>query len=346
MEALMVFAVSLIITFIAYRYTVAKGMVDIPNSRSSHTRPTPRGGGVSFVLTYSAYLVVSGLRHTVDRNTVIALIGGGLMIAFVGWIDDRNSLSSSSRFMVHIASAVWAIWWINLHQLDLGIIRLTENLLIHSLGTVMIVWFINLFNFMDGIDGIASVEAASCGLAIWVLSRGAAGAAVAGLTLVLAASVMGFLPMNWSPAKIFMGDVGSGYLGFMIGALSIASEGLGGPPFWIWAVLVGVFITDATLTLIRRITGGERWHEPHRSHVYQLAVQAGHSHRKVTALVLAANLCLAAICLFSRGRLNSGLLTVAPFATLTGLHIMLYNRWREGAGSRPIRVRGSMHHSG
>ncbi len=144
----------------------------------------------------------------------------------------------------------------------------------------------------------------------------------------------------------FMGDVGSGYLGFTIGTLSIISEGLGGPPFWIWAVLTGVFITDATLTLIRRIAVGEHWREPHRSHVYQLAVQAGYSHRKVTSLVFAANLGLTAICILSLGRLSSKLITVAPFAALTVVHIMLYNRWREGAGDSSLFVGRSMHHSG
>lgn len=346
MDLLLTFGASLLLTILAHRYAISRGVLDVPNSRSSHTRPTPRGGGISFVITYSAYLLLSYLRNTVDRNVAIALVGGGLMIAAVGWVDDHRGLSPKLRLAVHLAAAAWAVAWIRPGELDLGIFEIRGAVQVACFGLLMVTWFTNLFNFMDGIDGIASVEAITCGLGIWMLARRSGGSAVASLGLVLASSVLGFLPMNWSPAKIFMGDVGSGYLGFTLGTLTIASEGLGGTPAWTWMVLLGVFVTDATLTLIRRIIQREVWYEAHRTHVYQLALQAGYSHRQVTVTVLVATLCILGVCFVTYGQWSGGLMTVASFTVLVTAHIVLYSLWKRSTGIPSRSVSRSLHHSG
>lgn len=279
------------------------------------------------MLTYSAYLLVSLLKKTIDPGLAIALTGGGLLIAVVGWADDRRGLSAGLRLAVHLAASIWALLWIRPLQLDVGVFNLQNSIWVYVLSALLIAWCTNLFNFMDGIDGIASTEAISCGLAIWFISGAVGGTLMAGLGLALASSVAGFLPMNWSPAKIFMGDVGSGYLGFTIGTLAVASGGLNGPPAWVWLTLLGVFVTDATLTLLRRILQRESWHEAHRTHVYQLAVQAGHSHRAVSTSVLVINVGLAVACSGILGMDSPAFSIVAVFAVLVGSHALLYRLW-------------------
>lgn len=263
-----------------------------------------------------------------DRNLAVALLGGGLMIALVGWVDDHRGLSPGLRLAVHLAASTWAIAWIRPTNLDLGVLKLQGVLPVTIVALLVVTWFTNLFNFMDGIDGVASVEAIACGLGVWILDQRSGGSAVASLALGLASSVLGFLPMNWSPARIFMGDVGSGYLGFTLGTLTIASERFGELPAWIWIVLLGVFVTDATVTLLRRILQGEKWYEAHRTHVYQLAVQAGYSHRQVTMTMLIATICLFGACLAAYGQWSGRSLTIALFAVLVAAHISLYSKWK------------------
>ncbi len=161
------------------------------------------------------------------------------------------------------------------------------------LAVVGIAWLTNLYNFMDGIDGLAAGEAVSVGLVGCGLLAfaGADGMALAALSLAAAAG--GFGVFNWPPAKIFMGDVGSGLLGFAFGVLALASERAGAVPLMVWMMLLAAFIVDATATLIRRVVNGERWFEAHRSHAYQRAVQMGYSHRDVTLAVMGLNVLLA-----------------------------------------------------
>jgi Fuc2NAc and GlcNAc transferase len=163
------------------------------------------------------------------------------------------------------------------------------------LGAVGIVWAINLYNFMDGIDGLAAVEAVSVGTIAGALLLAAGSTALATVTLLVAAASGGFLGWNWAPARIFMGDVGSGFLGYTFGTLALLSHRSGAVPLTLWLLVMGVFLFDATLTLLRRIARTERWYQAHRSHAYQRLVQAGSSHARVTTLALLVNLGLGAL---------------------------------------------------
>jgi Fuc2NAc and GlcNAc transferase len=174
--------------------------------------------------------------------------------------------------------------------LQVGIHRVDMGALGYLFGTLVIVWSLNLFNFMDGIDGIAASEAVFIGVAGGVLVLvGGGSVALATLCLVLAAACSGFLWWNWAPAKIFMGDVGSGFLGFSIAvlALGVARDQPAGP--FVWLILGGVFVVDATVTLMRRLWRRERLYEAHRSHAYQCLARRWQSHRRVTLTVTAVN---------------------------------------------------------
>lgn len=284
-------ALSFGLTFFVRRYAIDKRILDIPNNRSSHFVPTPRGGGLGFVCTFLGALVVLYLISVIPKEVLFALLGGGVLIAAVGWLDDNRGLTPVIRLFCHVVAAVWGVVWLGGYpSMTLG----TETLslswaggLLAVLGTV---WMINLYNFMDGIDGIAATEAvtvsAIAGIILFVTGNGG----LAMVCMALAFSVVGFLIWNWPPARIFMGDVGSGFLGFVFACLAIASENSGALPLVVWVVLLGVFVVDATVTLIRRFINKEKLYEAHRTHVYQLAVQAGFSHKQVTVTVCLINI--------------------------------------------------------
>lgn len=287
-------SVSYFLTFVVRRYALSHSIFDIPNSRSSHTLPTPRGGGIAIVVSWFVTLtILMGSAH-LDVWVGLALLVGGGVIALIGWLDDRHHLSAGIRAGVHLAAAAWAVWCLGgLPSFNVGTGVMPLGWMGGSLAVIGIVWLTNLYNFMDGIDGLAAGEAVSVGLVGGGLLAfaGADGMALAALSLAAAAG--GFWVFNWPPAKIFMGDAGSGLLGYAFGVLALASERAGAVPLVVWMILLAVFIVDATATLIRRAMNGERWYEAHRSHAYQRAVQGGYSHRDVTAAVMGLNTLLA-----------------------------------------------------
>ena len=288
-EIATVLAGSALLTLLARRLALARGLVDVPNARSSHQLSTPRGGGISIVLVTTVALSVLAARATLALPCYLAMAGGGLAVAVVGLIDDHRSLPSWARLMVHLAAAVWAVAWLG----GLPPLRLGEHLTQPGWGgdviaVLGITWVLNLFNFMDGIDGIAASEAVFVALAgAWI--TGAAGGEVGSAALVLAAACGGFLLWNWPPARIFLGDVGSGYLGYQIAVLALAAARTNTVALWVWLILGGAFFADATVTLARRTLRGERVYEPHRSHAYQWLARRWRSHRRVTLGLLVLN---------------------------------------------------------
>jgi Fuc2NAc and GlcNAc transferase len=287
-------ALTCALTAAARRYATRRAIFDVPNARSSHARPTPRGGGLAIVAT--TQLAVLGLATSgrLAPGPAAAFAGGGLAIAAVGWLDDRSGLGAPVRLLVHVLAAAWAVAWLGgLPALSLGSTAVPLGAPGAALASLGIVWAVNFYNFMDGIDGIAAGEALVAGAAGGALLLAAGQPGLAALALALAAAAAGFLVWNWAPARIFMGDVGSGYLGFMFGALAVGSENAGGPPVLAWAVLLGVFLGDATVTLVRRVVRGERWYAAHRTHAYQRAVDCWHRHEAVTGGVLALSVLLA-----------------------------------------------------
>lgn len=304
-------------------------LLDVPNERSSHTVPTPRGGGLAIAVTVLGGVILAAVFHWITWEIAIALAGGGAMIATVGWIDDHKSLSALVRFAVQFLAAAWAMFWLGgLSSLNVGYATLNLGILGTILGIIGIVWAINLYNFVDGIDGLAAGEAVSTGVVggLILLAMGQYGLAM--IALLIAAASAGFLPLNWAPAKLFMGDVGSGMLGYLFAVLAIASENSGAVPLLLWVLLLGAFIFDATVTLCRRIAHGERWYHAHHSHAYQRMVQAGRSHAQVSSMILLINLALAVLAIVAWLRPTFFLISIGAGALLLSVIYLSVERIR------------------
>jgi Fuc2NAc and GlcNAc transferase len=298
------------------RYALRSALLDVPNERSLHRTPTPRGGGVAVALVTLVGLTAAGLLSKIPADVAWALGGGGALVATVGWLEDRRGVSARVRATVHAAAACWAAYWIWGGLTPAAVA-----------GVVCIMWAINLYNFMDGIDGLAGMEASSVGLIAGALFLMAGRADLAGVAFLVAAAATGFLGWNWPPARIFMGDVGSGFLGFMFGALSLIAGRSGALPLALCLLLAGVFAFDATVTLLRRAARGERWYQPHRSHAYQRLVQAGSTHGEVSSGVLLVNLVLGALAwLAQSGRLSVAAAVLAGIVVLTVLYLAIERR--------------------
>jgi len=284
-------AVSWSLTGFLYRYALAKNLIDIPNERSSHSVPTPRGGGVAIVVSFLAVLAILNNFDWLSTPAFLALGGAGFAVAVTGFLDDHGHIAARWRLLVHFCASVWGLYWLGGfpplaafgYSLDLGWLGYLG-------AAVYIVWLLNLYNFMDGIDGLAGIEAitACCSgaLMVWLVAPDS----TAWMTpAFLATAVLGFLVWNLPPARIFMGDAGSGFLGIMLGLFSVQAAWIAPRLLWVWLILLAVFIVDATVTLFRRVWRGEKFYEAHRSHAYQYAARILGAHRPVTAAVCVIN---------------------------------------------------------
>jgi UDP-N-acetylmuramyl pentapeptide phosphotransferase/UDP-N-acetylglucosamine-1-phosphate transferase len=266
-----------------------RDMLDYPNERSSHFDPTPRGGGIA--VTISILLAWIALHKVgLVASSFVSIALGTSLLALVSWIDDLRGLSPGMRLVAQGAAVTIGILVLPSTRSALEA-WLGSTLFFVAAGLVW-VWWINLFNFMDGIDGLAVSEAAAIcsGLLLFALVGDGADPAAALLAAGIIGAAIGFLVWNWSPARIFLGDVGSVPLGYLSGflLLDLASRGR-----WKIALILPLyFLADATITLLRRLLAGERVWEPHRQHFYQQAVRNGLPHSAVVKRVIAANLLL------------------------------------------------------
>jgi Fuc2NAc and GlcNAc transferase len=311
-------------------YARRRSILDVPNHRSLHGRAVPRGGGLAFVATGLLGLPALWFLFPADATLWMALLGS-LPVALAGWLDDRRSLSPTVRFLVHGLAGGWAVVALGgLSTVRAGPLELHLGVAGYLVAWLFVVWLINLYNFMDGIDGLAAGQAVLVGTVAAILAALAGKPALAWSAALVAAGCAGFLRWNLPPALVFMGDVGSGFLGYVFAVLALYSETAGGPPLLAWLLLLGVFLVDATATLFRRMLAGEQWYQAHRSHAYQRAVQLGYSHRFVTASVLSMTLVLGAAASLVNARAELAL----PAALVQfGLLFLI---WRHVV-SRPLR---------
>ncbi len=276
----------------ALRQWLRSDFLDIPGQRSSHTVPTPRGGGIAIVFSSGLAAIAFSLLlpSWMERSFVYAVIGAGV-VAIVSWFDDIHSLSWQVRLLAHACAAtMFAIAAGPITTISIPfVVRVTlwwsAGLLISLLWVVGLT---NAYNFMDGIDGIAAGQAIAAGagwaLIGWNMHQGAL--AMAGLTL--AASSAGFLIHNWPPASVFMGDVGSAFLGYSFAALTLIAARLDPVLLWCGVLMVWPFLFDTVLTFFRRLQRGERVFSAHRSHLYQRLVISGMTHGQVSLIYTAA----------------------------------------------------------
>ena len=296
--------VSIACTTAAIAYARRRGLLDQPGKRRSHRVPTPRGGGVGIV----AAVLLAGLPawrmldRTVSAWTLAAMAIAVAAVALVGWRDDHSPLPVLPRIAVHagaallVALAVLVPWLPHAPRLAWLLVPLVP----------VLVGFVNAHNFMDGIDGILALQGLFVMLGLGLLALWLGGAGLAGLAFASAAGCLGFLLFNHPPARVFMGDVGSGALGLVIGAVAALLVQRQPAILWACATLPSAFLVDSGLTLARRMLAGQRWYAPHRQHLYQWLVRVNWSHAQTDAAYVTWNL-----------------LIVAPLAWLAAIQPML-----------------------
>lgn len=284
--------ISLACTGLIRRYALSHDFVDVPNQRSSHVVATPHGGGIAIVLTFQLMMLLALSTEVLPVSDVLVYLLAGTWIAAIGLLDDIRHIPARWRLLSHFIGAAAVLFWLD------GMPPLMIAGAVYDFGwiadlaaIVFLVWLLNLYNFMDGIDGIAGIEAITVclgGVFLYWLHRELTGLWIVPMTLAAAAS--GFLFWNFPKARIFMGDSGSGFVGFVIGIFALQAAWFSPELLWGWLVLLGAFIVDATVTLIRRVIRGEKFYEAHRSHAYQYASRKFNSHIPVSVVFGLINL--------------------------------------------------------
>jgi len=308
-------------TGLALRYLRRRQVLDLPNERSSHSLPTPRGGGLGVVP--AALLVWLPLVPSAGElgPWLLVSVAGAMLLMLTSWLDDRHGLPAGPRFLAHAVIVAGTLALLpEGAEVFQGWLPLWLDRLLAGLGWL---WFVNLFNFMDGIDGISGVEAGCLGFGIALVGLVAGIGELAPPAVAVAAAATGFLLWNWHPAKLFLGDVGSVPLGFLLGGLLLLLA-VGGQ-LAAALILPAYYLADATITLVRRGLKGEKIWQAHRQHFYQRAVQGGKRHDQVALAVLAADLALiAAALLAAAGRVVEG--TAAAVIVVAAL-LALLAKW-------------------
>jgi UDP-N-acetylmuramyl pentapeptide phosphotransferase/UDP-N-acetylglucosamine-1-phosphate transferase len=278
------------------RWSRRRNILDIPNERSSHITPTPRGGGL--IIGVVCLSAIFGYCSIFQINYFWSYFIGAIIIISISWLDDLFSISVIWRFVCHGLAAVLTVWslgyWESVYLPNGGTIYLGEFGFFFTF--LWIVWLTNAYNFMDGIDGIAATQAVTAGIG-WIIIGIFLGIETVGLYAgVIVSASCGFLIHNWQPAKIFMGDVGSAFLGFSFAVLPLlakkemAADNSSSHLLPLIAVsLVWLFLFDTVLTFFRRIIKREKLWQAHRGHIYQKLVIAGYSHQFVSILYGAAS---------------------------------------------------------
>ncbi|PZS81157.1 lipopolysaccharide biosynthesis protein [Stenotrophomonas maltophilia] len=322
MGALLALALlSALLTWAARGYALRRQLMDQPGERRSHSVATPRGGGIAIVISLLVTAAVAIWAWPESTPTVLVASLGLVLVAGIGWWDDHRPLPAMRRLLVHFIAAT----------LLAGLVKVNGgSWLLAALVLLFTASLINIWNFMDGINGIAASQAvvAMLGLAPvlpWPYSLAA---------VALGLACLGFLPFNFPRARIFMGDVGSGALGYAVAAV-LALASVRTDINWILLLVpVSPFLVDAGFTLLARIISGQRWMEPHTQHVYQRAVQAGASHPQVTGMYFALGLfsiTVFNVCSNLQPRWEAAV-AIAWFTALSVLWLLLRNgmRYRQG----------------
>lgn len=294
MLAVVTLVLSLLITQLSIRYAHRREMLDLPGKRRSHLLPTPRGGGIGIVLAVLVGLLVFVLVTEQGPNSFASMVvfASIILIALVGWIDDHKGLRAPIRFLAHCLAALV----LGLPALTLLLPGFTENPAWPLVGVALlvaagaVVWSINLHNFMDGINGLLSLQAFFVFIVLALICLDAGRSGEAQSIGLFAAATLGFIPFNFPRARVFMGDVGSGVIGLLV-VIAVGWQIAAVPAAWVAGLIASsAFVVDSTATLLSRMFSGRRWYSAHREHLYQWLVRSGFSHVKVTGFYMLWNL--------------------------------------------------------
>lgn len=279
---------SFLLTGAATFYARRRGLLDHPGDRHSHSVPTPRGGGLGWILAYFLFL---GFEFAVTGDAfpafdgMGALLAGTAMLAILGAWDDHRDLSAGLRFAVQLLVSIGLL-------ASFAGAGLFNGWIAGVFGVLFTLWMINLYNFMDGSNGMAATQGLFVFLlTAWLFARVEDPAGL-NISLLLTACCVGFLPWNLGQARVFMGDVGSLALGFSVAGLLIYGAGSGAFSIPVALMVSSLFLADATLTLLLRVFTGERWYNAHRQHLYQRLILRGWSHGRVLLTYQGINLVL------------------------------------------------------
>jgi Fuc2NAc and GlcNAc transferase len=323
-------------TGLIYRFALSRSILDYPDDRSSHNLPTATGGGSAIAVAF--YLGLIFLIHTdVVGLSEIQLLFAGIVLVVIGIVDDLKTLDFRWRIAVHFSVGIFTgISLKDMPDIQIADIHINLHFLAIPVTALALVWATNLYNFMDGIDGLAGSECCFITLAAAGFLAAAGDAPLAIVSLVLSAASAGFLIWNWPPARIFMGDSGSGFLGFTIGSIAFLSIYSGSMSLWTWVLLPGAFIADATLTVTRRIFSGERWYQAHCTHAYQHMARV-FGHKKVVLGFLGINL----FWLLPLAWFAEKYPEYAAYSAVFGIVPLCLLAWWAGAGRSEIQVRNN-----
>jgi len=280
------FFITFSLTYFYKQWAIKRSILDIPNERSSHLTPKPRGGGIAIIVTFYLFMFFLYLTGYIDKKLFLALIPG-LGLSAISFVDDFRHISPSIRLAVQFICSGSALYFIGGFD---GLFFENVRWLWFIIAVIGFVWFVNLYNFLDGSDGYASMETISVALILWYFTG-------LSILLILCFIVGGFLYWNWPKAKIFMGDVGSTTIGFILIVFGIYLHNNSELNIFFWLIVTSLFWFDATITLLRRILKREKLSQAHKNHMYQRVIIGGFSHLKTLLSGLGINILLFIICL-------------------------------------------------
>jgi Fuc2NAc and GlcNAc transferase len=278
-------------SYVYLQHASKHGPYATPNYRSLHLRVTPRGAGLAVAFaTLLGYLCLY-FTHELTFSQIMVYLLGGVVVAAMGMADDRLDISARYRMPFQFLAAVWTCQWFRgLAPIDLGFAVVDLGLPGHVLLVVALVWFYNLYNFIDGIDGMASSATIFICAAMGTVLIFKQATGLGMILVLLGVASAGFLGFNWPPARMFLGDAGSSFMGYVLAAVFVESLWHAPSLLWAWLIAGGFYFADTTLTTTVRLLTVPGWYRPHRSHAYQNLARVWNSHRRVVLLVLAINL--------------------------------------------------------
>lgn len=270
------------LTYIIKELALKKKIIDVPNQRSSHTTPTPRGGGLAIVITWYIFLLYLRFNHQIDKNLFYALISS-ILLVIIGLVDDIKNVSPKIRIVFQLLSGILGLYFLGgVKYIDFGFITIELPYVVNLIVLVLIIGFINVFNFLDGIDGYLGMETIFVFSALSFFSSSF-------IVLSFAFITLGFLIWNWPKAKIFCGDVGSTFIGYTLMIFTIYYQNTLKVSILTPIVLSGLFWIDSLITIYRRWKNNEKLSIPHKKHAYQRLNQSGYSHLKIVIIGMGIN---------------------------------------------------------